>query len=510
MVATLSRTVGEVMTTEVLTSKPAESVAAAAQMMQQRKVGSVVVVEDAAVVGILTERDLLRLAAAGVGTSGALVGEWMTPLPDTISVDIDAGVAWEKFAERGYRHIPVVRGDELVGIVSARDLMRVSQLQPIPGSAIEVPEGLKGVVVTETEVGDVRGSEGFYHYRQYSAVELAQTRTFECVWHLMFNGELPTVQQREAFIDQIRPLRVLPQQLRPLLDSIAAGAEQPLDGLRSAVSLMGSQLGLRPTLDADPEELQNQAMRITAVVPTLLAAMHRLRRGEEPIEPRDDLDTAANYLYMINGVVPPPEHARAIEQYMISTVDHGFNASTFTARVITATGADLAAAVTGAIGSLSGPLHGGAPSRVLDMLDEIGTIDMVEDYVRPRIEAGQTIMGFGHPVYRTDDPRSTMLRAVAEGLGGPLVTFAEAAESKILDVIRTLKPGRQIYTNVEYYAGVVMELVGLPRTMLTPTFASSRVVGWCANILEQAAHNKIIRPSARYVGPPPPQPVPAL
>jgi citrate synthase len=250
-------------------------------------------------------------------------------------------------------------------------------------------------------------------------------------------------------------------------------------------------------------------MQICAVVPTVLTALHRLREGNEPIAPRDDLDYAANYLYMMTGEVPEPEKARAIEQYLISTVDHGFNASTFTARVVTGTGADLAAAVTGAVGSLSGPLHGGAPSRVLDMLDELRTVS-VDDLVRPIIDSGRTVMGFGHPVYRTDDPRSQLLMRVAQRLGGELVDFAIDTEAKILAVIREMKPGREIWTNVEYYAGVVMELCNVPRTMLTPTFASSRVIGWCANILEQAAHNKIIRPSARYVGPPPPAAVPAL
>ncbi len=166
--------------------------------------------------------------------------------------------------------------------------------------------------------------------------------------------------------------------------------------------------------------------------------------------------------------------------------------------------------MTGAVGALSGPWHGGAPSRALDTLDAIGSPDDVDDWVRPRIEAGEKMMGFGHPVYRTHDPRSVMLRGIAESIGGDIVDFAKQVETRIVEILNEVKPGREIYTNVEFYAGVVMELSGLPRSMFTPTFASSRVIGWCANILEQAAHNKIIRPAARYVGPPPPQPVPAL
>ena len=243
-------------------------------------------------------------------------------------------------------------------------------------------------------------------------------------------------------------------------------------------------------------------------MPTLICALWRHRQGLEPVAPRDDLAYAANYLYMMLGTVPTPEHARAVEQYLISTVDHGFNASTFTARVITSTGADLAAAVVGAIGALSGPLHGGAPSRALQMLDEIGTVENAEPWIRAAVERGDRLMGFGHRVYKTDDPRSVMLRSIAERLGGPKLEFAEAVEQLAVDILAELKPGRKLYTNVEFYAGIVMDACGVPREMFTPTFASSRVIGWAAHILEQAADNRLIRPSAHYAGPPPPQPVP--
>jgi citrate synthase len=239
-------------------------------------------------------------------------------------------------------------------------------------------------------------------------------------------------------------------------------------------------------------------------------ALYRLREGRDPIPPHPELGYAANYLYMLDGQVPDPDHARAIEQYQITTVDHGFNASTFTARVITSTGADLGASVVGAIGALSGPLHGGAPSRALAMLDAIGTPDRTDAWVRDAVESGDRIMGFGHRVYKTDDPRSVLLRSVAQRLGGDMAAFAMQVEQTVIDVLAELKPGRDLYTNVEFYAGVVMDRCGLPRELFTPTFASSRVIGWCANILEQAADNRIIRPSAKYVGPPPPQPVPEL
>jgi citrate synthase len=243
-------------------------------------------------------------------------------------------------------------------------------------------------------------------------------------------------------------------------------------------------------------------------VPTLLTALYRLKHGLEPIDPHPDLPYAANYLYMMQGEIPKPAYARAVEQYLISTIDHGFNASTFTARVITSTGADLGSAVVGAIGALSGPLHGGAPSRALAMLDAIGTEDKAEPWLRDAVERGDRLMGFGHRVYKTDDPRSTMLRGIAERLGGPKVDLAKAIERKAIEVLAEMKPGRQLYTNVEFYAGVVMDTIGIPREMFTPTFASSRVIGWSTHVLEQAADNRLIRPSAQYVGPPPPQPVP--
>ncbi|MCX5386151.1 citrate synthase/methylcitrate synthase [Streptomyces sp. NBC_00083] len=374
-----------------------------------------------------------------------------------------------------------------------------------------VPRGLAGVVVTDTELGDVRGREGFYHYRQYSAVELAGSRTFEDVWHLMFHGELPDAAARAAFTARTARLRRLPDGVREALPGIArTGASSgPLAGLRTALSLLGAAKGFRPVYDLDAERRAEDALAACAAVPTLLTALHRLGRGLEPVEPRDDLPYAANYLYMLTGSEPEPERARAVERYLISTVDHGFNASTFTARVVASTGADVAASLVAAVGALSGPLHGGAPSRALDTLDAIGTPDRIDGWIRERVLAGERIMGFGHPVYRTEDPRSRMLRGIAEGFGGPLVSFAVEVERQVEAILAELKPGRELHTNVEFYAGVVMELCGLPREMFTPTFCAARVVGWSANILEQAADSKIIRPAARYVGPPPPQPVPA-
>ena len=380
-----------------------------------------------------------------------------------------------------------------------------------PSAPIDVPRGLKGVIVTETSVGDVRGAEGFYHYREFSAVELAETRGFEDVWHLMFHGTLPDAGEYAAFRARTAALRHLPAEVTDALPAIARATalSGPLAGLRTALSLTGAAAGFRPLYDLDPERRKADALAACAAVPTLLTALHRLGQGLEPVEPRDDLPYAANYLYMLTGEEPDPVHARAVEQYLISTVDHGFNASTFTARVIASTGADLAACLVGAIGALSGPLHGGAPSRALDTLDAIGTPDRIDGWLREHVLAGDRIMGFGHPVYTTEDPRSRMLKGIARTFGGDLVDFAVQVEERAEAILSELKPGRNLHINVEFFAGVVMELCGLPRDMFTPTFAAARVVGWSANILEQAEDSKIIRPLARYVGPPPARPVPA-
>jgi len=374
-----------------------------------------------------------------------------------------------------------------------------------------VPRGLAGVVVTDTALGDVRGREGFYHYRQYSAIELAQTRGFEDVWYLMFHGELPDRAQAADFTARTAKLRALPADVTEALPAIArAGAVSgPLAGLRTALSLLGASRGYRPVYDLDADRRRADALAACAAVPTILTALQRLGEGLAPVEPREDLPYAANYLYMLTGTEPEPDRVRAVEQYLISTVDHGFNASTFTARVVASTGADLAACLVAAVGALSGPLHGGAPSRALDTLDAIGTPDRIDGWIREQVLSGRRIMGFGHPVYRTEDPRSRMLKSIAQGFGGPLVDFAVEVERQVEAILAELKPGRELHTNVEFYAGVVMELCGLPRAMFTPTFCAARVIGWSANILEQAEDSKIIRPAARYIGTPPPQPVPA-
>lgn len=377
-------------------------------------------------------------------------------------------------------------------------------------SLIDVPRGLTNVVAAQTALGDVRGHEGFYHYRQYSAVELAERRTFEDAWHLLLLGRLPSPSESDVFRERIARARRIPDAARDMLPAIArltVGAD-PLAGLRMALDAVAAADRIRPLFDQDEEERIEAAIRVAAVAPVLLASLHALRAGRQPRTPRDDLGHVANYLYLVTGAEPDARHEHALSAYMTAAIDHGFNASTFTARVIASTGADLVAAVAGALGSLSGPLHGGAPSRALEALDEIGTPDRVDAWVRDTVGGGRRVMGFGHAVYRTEDPRSRMLKGIALGFGGPRVEFAVAVEERVERLLAELKPGRELHTNVEFYAAVVMELCGIPRELFTPTFAAARVVGWTAHILEQAADSKIVRPSSRYIGPPAPEPLP--
>ncbi|MEU6701514.1 citrate/2-methylcitrate synthase [Pseudonocardia sp. NPDC046786] len=373
--------------------------------------------------------------------------------------------------------------------------------------------GLRGVAVTSTSIGDVRGDEGFYHYRQYSAVELARSRTFTDVWFLLAEGRLPDLGERARFDARIAARRALPDALQALLPSIADACGTDLAaGLRTALSVLGPLHGLRPLWDTGPERGAEDVLTVCAATPTVLAALYRLGEGREPVPPRADLGPAANWLWMLSGAEPAPEHVRAVDAYLVSTVDHGFNASTFTARVVASTGADVASCVVAAIGAFAGPLHGGAPDRALESLDLIDRDagGSPERWVADRLAAGERIMGFGHAVYRGPDPRAALLRDVAARLGGPLPERAADAERRITDTLARLRPDRPLHANVEFQAGVVMAGCGIPRRMFTPTFATSRIVGWCAHVLEQAAERRLIRPSATYAGPPAPEPVPAV
>ncbi|MEM7606698.1 MAG: citrate/2-methylcitrate synthase [Myxococcota bacterium] len=366
---------------------------------------------------------------------------------------------------------------------------------PAP-AALVAPPGLKGLIVADTHIGSVRGDEGFFHYRDRPAPAFAKNATFADGAALLIDG----TDQRAPIAGAIASGRRLPAEVFAVLQ--AAHDRPLLAALRMVLPMLTEE---RATIDLTPDERRGDVLRTIGGIAAAAAALHRIRDGHQPV-PSSDAGHVRDFLRMVRGDEPSASLVRAVERYMLLTLDHGFNASTFAARVVVSTGASVGSAYAAALGALSGPLHGGAPSRVLDMLRSIGEPSRAEDWATSALRNGQRLMGFGHAVYRSGDPRSALLKETALELGGELVERAEAIEGRILGVLRDAKPGATIVTNVEYYAAVVLHLAGLPQSMFTPTFAASRSVGWGAHVLEQAEAGKILRPSARYVGPEPPHP----
>lgn len=359
---------------------------------------------------------------------------------------------------------------------------------------MQVAKGLEGLVVEQTTISHVDGEKGRLIYRGYEIGDLARHATFEEVAHLFWKGELPTRAQNDDLKMTLAHARMIPSSVMQMLRLLPKTTE-PMDVLRTLVSALGAgQILKQPDLSG--------AMMLTAQVPVLLAGFDRFRRGLEFVPPRGDLDHEANYLYMLSGKEPTPAQTRALNTYLVVLADHSLNASTFAARVIASTNSDLYSAITGAIGALKGPLHGGAPSRVLDMFDAIGKPENAEPWMRAALARKERLMGFGHRAYKTTDPRAEILRELARSECDPqLFALAQHVEETGLRLLHQVKPNERIFMNVEFYSAVVMHSVGLPRDMFTPTFAASRMAGWTAHILEQVADNRLIRPDAEYIGP---------
>jgi citrate synthase len=357
-------------------------------------------------------------------------------------------------------------------------------------SDVEKPfsPGLAGVIGAETAVSLVDGANGRLLYRGYPIEEVVSKGSYAAVLDLLLTGEWhPNA--------TLEPVRVPPAVMAAL--RLLPAHAHPMDALRTAISVWGAgeRLGWPPTAD--------EARRIAAMAPSALAAFARLRQGLEPIDPEPGLDIAAAFLQQLHGTVPDPGTARALDAYLMAGAEHGLNASTFAARVIVATRADIASAVCGAIGALKGPLHGGAPAEVIGQLDEIGSIDRADAWARGKLARKELIMGFGHRVYRAYDPRAAALRKVAEAMPArpAWLELAIGAEEAILKVLAELKPDRPLKTNVEFYAAAVLQGVGLVPDLFPATFGLARIAGWSAHVIEQAAVDKIIRPDARYIGP---------
>ncbi len=366
---------------------------------------------------------------------------------------------------------------------------------------IDAPRGLAGVVVADTTVSDVRGAEGFYQYRDRSAIELAETATFEDAWQLLVTGVDATDASRPAFAARISRATAHRGDLAAVVDAVSSVTPDVLAGLAAAWPLLGARRSIRPLYDLDEDGRLSDAIALAAATPVLVGALWRRGLGERELPVLEGRGVVANYLHQVTGIVPDQATENALTAYLIAVMDHGFNASTFTARVIASTGADAAACLVGALGALTGPLHGGAPSRALDGLDAVGAVDRIEPWIRGEFAAGRRLMGFGHAVYRTADPRAELMKRVALRTGGPRVELAQRFQESAERLLAEAKPGRELHANVEFWAALVMEQCGIPRSMFTPTFAIARTIGWTAHLLEQARDPKIIRPSARYVGP---------
>ena len=348
--------------------------------------------------------------------------------------------------------------------------------------------GLEGVIAGETSLSYIDGAAGRLLYRGYRIGDLVERGTYPAVANLLWTGEwdashrLATAPVPPAVLDV---LRAMPADTKPM------------DALRTAVSAWGATQDLPwpPTVE--------QARALTAFSPSALAAFARLRSGKDPIEPDPELDLTAGFLYQLTGERPDPGTARALDAYFIVGAEHSFNASTFTARVIASTRSDIASAVAGAIGTMKGPLHGGAPSEVVDQLSQVGSAEHAEAWIRETLEKGERLMGFGHRVYRAYDPRAAALRTVAEGMEHKpeWLKLATEVEDVALRILAEKHPERPLRTNVEFYAAPVLMGVGLSPDLFPATFSLSRHAGWTAHVLEQAANNRLIRPDVNYVGP---------
>jgi len=360
----------------------------------------------------------------------------------------------------------------------------------------EFQSGLEGVVASSSAICFVDGQEGRLLYRGYDIHALAEHSTFEEVVYLLWHGDLPARAQLDALRHELGAVRALPAAVQGLLTGLPRAAD-PMDVLRTVVSALGLY---DPDLqDLSPASNLRRAARLVAQFPTIVAVYHRVRQGKAPVPPRPEASHAADFLAMLFGSAPDPEHVRAMDIALILQADHELNASTFAARVTAATLADIYAATTSAIGTLKGPLHGGASEAVMKLLLEIGSIDRVEPVIREKLARKEKIPGFGHRVYRTEDPRARHLRTLAQQLGtkaGDLRWFEMTGK---VEGIVTRE--RQLYPNVDLYSPSVYAAMGLPLDLFTPIFAVSRISGWTAHILEQYADNRLIRPRAEYIGP---------
>ncbi|HEX5735571.1 MAG TPA: citrate synthase [Blastocatellia bacterium] len=356
--------------------------------------------------------------------------------------------------------------------------------------------GLEGVVAAQSSISDVNGQEGRLIYWGYDIHDLAEHATFEEVTYLLWNGQLPTPAQLEELKTQLSREARLPAEIQQFMRSIPQSAS-PMDMLRTVVSALA--LYDSDAADMSREANVRKAIRLTAKFPTIVTTFERLRNGSEPVEPREDLSVAGNFLYTLRGQEPDEVATRTMDVALVLHADHELNASTFAARVTAATLSDMYSAIVSAIGTLKGPLHGGANEGVIKNLLEIGTVENVEAWTKDALANKKKIMGFGHRVYRTEDPRATHLREMSRKLG------ERTGEKKWYEMSRKMEEvmirEKKLNPNVDFYSASTYYALGIPTDLFTPIFACSRITGWTAHVLEQYENNRLIRPRAEYVGP---------
>lgn len=355
-------------------------------------------------------------------------------------------------------------------------------------------KGLKDVVAVHTKIASVDGDKGELRYRGVSVGDLIATHSFEEVAYFLWTGCLPSESDLHLLTEKMNAGRKIPHHIVAIIDALPASMLL-MDAMRTAVSAYAST-------EFQDETIENQAIILTAALPIIIARHYRNKMGLSIIEENPHLSHTANYLWMLTGIQPTEVQVEALETYLKLTMEHGMNASTFASRVTISTESDLTSAMTSAIGTMKGPLHGGAPSGVIDLLEEMGTRDNIRPVIEEKLNIGERIMGFGHRIYKTEDPRSILLRDKCISMAGEddWLDLATTAETEIISLLEEYKPGRKLYTNVEYYAAAIMRSINMPPELFTPTFSVARMVGWSAHAIEQLSDNTIFRPQSVYVG----------
>ncbi len=371
------------------------------------------------------------------------------------------------------------------------------------GGAPQVAKGLEGIVAAATQIAEVDGERGRLTLRGYDVSELSGRVTFEEVAYLLWHGKLPNKAEIDDLRSEMSAARELPKPALEALRLLAPHASG-MHVLRMAASMLS--IG-----DAEPDSLdaasnRKRAARLQAQMPALVAHAYRIKSGKDIVHPKPEHGLAEGFLYMLEGKEPDPARVDGLNAYMVAVSEHGLNASTFTGRVVVSTDSDMVSALTAAIGALKGPKHGGVPGPVLKMMEAIGTVDRAEAYIRKEMSEGRRIMGFGHRVYKVRDPRAALLTDAAEKMAHStgdrsLLDLTKAVEQTTVKVLAELKPGRDLYANVELFAALILHAVDVPSELFTPVFAVGRTSGWTAHMIEQLEDNRLIRPASIYVGP---------